>query len=72
MDASVQRCRLLDLCDANLCDAMDVHQSKCSGLSLFSHDRYQYILSLCNMLCHRSRSADVICNVLEIRSNFNE
>ena len=28
----------------------------------------KYFLSLHNVLSHRSRSADVICNVLEIRS----
>ena len=32
----------------------------------------KYFLSLRNMLCHRSSSADVICNVLEIHSNLNK
>ena len=31
-----------------------------------------YFLSLRNMLCHRSRSADVICYVLEMHSNLNK
>ena len=48
----------------------NVHQSKCSDLSLFSHGRCQRVLSRRNVLNHRSRSADVICNVLEIRSNL--
>ena len=39
MDASAQRCRVMDLRDAILCDTKDVHQSKCSGLLLFSHGR---------------------------------
>ena len=30
----------------------------------------KYFLSLRNVLCHRLRSADVVCNVLEIRSNL--
>ena len=30
----------------------------------------KYFSSLRNVLCHRSRSADVICNGLEIRSNL--
>ena len=69
MYTSVQRWQLLDLCDASLHDAMDIHQSKCSRLSLVAA---KYFLSLCNMLCHRSRSADLICNVLEIHSNLNK
>ena len=32
----------------------------------------KYFLSLRNVLCHRSTSADVICNVLEIHSNLNK
>ena len=32
----------------------------------------KYFLSLRSVLCHRSRSAGVICNVLEIRSSLNK
>ena len=63
MDASVQRCRLLDL--GPIC-VMQC-SSECSELSLQSRSPP----SLRNVLSHHSRSAYVICNnVLEIRSNL--
>ena len=64
---------MLDLCDANLHDAMDVHQSKCSRLLLFSHGRCQVLFKSAQYAtCHQSSSADVICNVVEIPSNLNK
>ena len=51
---------------ANLRNAMDVHQSKCSGLSLFSRGSLSSTLeSLRNVLRHRSLSACVIVSYLK-------
>ena len=68
MDASVQRCRLLafwSICVMQ-CSSEQVQRTLASVMVAT-----KYFLSPCNVLSHRSHSADVICkNVLEIRSNF--
>ena len=62
---SVQRCRLVDLGQFAL---SNVHQSKSSRLLLFSHGCCRLLFKSANVQSHRSVSADLICNVLEIWS----
>ena len=62
MDVSVQRCLSLDLLRANLRYVMLIRAN--------TADSGSSVMVAVNVLSHRSRSADVIFNVLEIRSNL--
>ena len=59
MDASVQRCRLLALGPICVMQCSSEQEQRTLASFMLATN---YFLSLRNVLNHRSRSADVICN----------